>query len=281
MFLERCIMLRCFFVAGLTVALLAVPTHMPYGGSRVNAAPDDKTKPAKADEQLKLPQWWKKGDPLPVEKSNCVRCHLNAGRELTGAVRDFARSVHDVAKLSCFNCHGGDTKNDVAAHEVEHGFIGTKLSAHMAACVGCHTRETLSFKTGKHFWDLSKGVNRQYPVCIDCHGNHDVGNPPAEFSLTNVCTDCHKQFAKDLPQAASVVTENDLLWKALRQVYAKTKDLPNPVPEAFERERERARSLTSRLIHRAGKITPEEAQTCNDRTRKLREQLETWLKNQK
>ena len=31
---------------------------------------------------------------LPIEKTNCVRCHLTAGRELTVPVRDFARSVH-------------------------------------------------------------------------------------------------------------------------------------------------------------------------------------------
>src|SRR5437870_4419025 len=93
---------------------------------------------------LKLPNGWKADDPLPLEKTNCVRCHLTAGRELTTPVRDFARSVHDRAQLSCNDCHGGNTKDDSSAHEAEHGFIGTKLSAHMASCAECHPREAQS-----------------------------------------------------------------------------------------------------------------------------------------
>jgi hypothetical protein len=276
-------MLRTIAVVGLAVCLFLAPKQAFRCLARVAPLPaDDKAKPAAPGEQpLKLPAWWKKGDPLPLEKSNCVRCHLNAGRELTDAVRDFARSVHDLNRLTCYNCHGGDSKNDVSAHEPEHGFIGTKMSAHMTKCVGCHTRETLGFKKGKHYWDMTKGINRGYPACIDCHGNHDIGNPPAAFSLNNVCTDCHKQLDKELPQAAAVVAANDQLWKTLRQVYAKNKDAADPVPEEFRRERERVRSLTSRLIHRAGPITPQEAQEATQRTEKLRDQLDAWLKNQK
>ncbi|HLN33020.1 MAG TPA: cytochrome c3 family protein [Gemmataceae bacterium] len=268
----------------LTLSLAALPMRAgSFQGKAETLRADDANKPAPAvqNQPLKLPGWWKKGDPLPIEKSNCVRCHLTAGRELTLPVRDFARSIHDLAKLTCNKCHGGDTKNDATAHEADHGFIGTKLSAHMAACIGCHTRETLGFKKGKHYWDLSKSINKKYPVCIDCHGNHDVGKPPADFSLTTVCIDCHKEFAKDLPQAAAVVAENDLLWKTLRDVQARNKDAANPIPEQFQRERDRVRSLTSRLIHRAGPITPQETQEVNDRARKLRAELEVWLKKQK
>ena len=64
------------------------------------------------DKPLKLPDWWKAEDPLPFAKTNCVRCHLNAGRELTLPLRDFARSVHDRARMSCNDCHGGNIKDD-------------------------------------------------------------------------------------------------------------------------------------------------------------------------
>jgi hypothetical protein len=242
--------------------------------------PEKKSFP-KEDKPPKLPEWWNAGDPLPIERSNCVRCHLTAGRELTAPLRDFARSAHDFARLSCNDCHGGDTKNDATAHESEHGFIGTKLSAHMAACTGCHERETLGFREGKHYWDLTKSINRKYPACVDCHGNHDIGKPPAEFTMTNVCTDCHKQFAKDMPQAAAVVAENDELWKTLRKVHAKNKDAADPVPDEYRRDRERIRSLASRYIHRAGPITDKEAQTVNDLSRKLRASLDDWLREKK
>jgi hypothetical protein len=243
-----------------------------------SAAPVGSDPPPAGNQPLKLPEWWKAGDALPVVKSNCVRCHLTAGRELTVPVRDYARSAHDLAGLSCNDCHGGDTKNDATAHEAEHGFIGTKLSAHMAACAGCHQRQAESLARGKHFWDLAKGVNRKFPVCVDCHGNHDIGNPPAEFALANVCTDCHKQFPGTFPHDAAVVAENDRLWKVLREVHARNKGTADPVPEPFRREVERLRSQTGRLIHRATPITAQEEQTLNERAKKLADQLTTWLR---
>lgn len=241
---------------------------------------DDKTPPAKA-QPLKLPPGWKPDDPLPMEKSNCVRCHLTAGRELTAPVRDFARSVHDLARMSCNNCHGGNTQEDKTAHEAEHEFIGTKLSAHVAACAGCHTHEAQSFKKSKHYRDLSKGIKREYPVCVDCHGNHDIGKPPAEFALMNVCTDCHKQFAKDQPHAAAVVAENDRLWLALRKVQAKNQKAAEPIPDQFQRELGRARAATARLMHHGRPVTAQEARDVNDKTVRLRAKLEAWLKEQR
>jgi hypothetical protein len=269
-------MRRKISFAAFLVALAATLHHAAILiGQNANKAP---VKPA--DSSLKLPPGWNKDDPLPQKKSNCVRCHLTAGRELTVPVRDFARSVHDRAGLSCNDCHGGDTTSDATAHE-GHGFIGTKLSAHMARCSECHPRQAESFHKGKHFWDLTKSINRKYPVCIDCHGNHDVGKPPTEFSLMNVCTDCHKQFAKDQPQATLVVAQNDKLWAVLRQIVARDKKSPEPVPEKFQRELAGVRSNTARLIHGAHSIAVDEAQKLNDRSRKLAENLDAWLKEQK
>lgn len=244
-------------------------------------APDAKKTPPAKDAPLTAPKGWNPDDPLPVVNSNCARCHLTAGRELTAPVRDFARSAHDRARLSCADCHGGDTENDATAHEGEHGFIGTKMSAHIAACAGCHKSEAKGFAKSKHYWDLSKRINRDYPVCVDCHGNHDIGRPPADFTLTNVCTDCHKQFAKDFPQAAAVVAENDRLWKVLRQVQAKNNTAAEPVPEQFVRDVSRARASTARLMHHTDKVTPEEAKALNERVKKLADGLEAWLKAQK
>src|SRR5208337_2615168 len=125
------IMHRSMAIWVLTLSLAALPMYAgSFQGKAEPRRADDANKPAPAvqNQPLKLPAWWKKGDPLPIEKSNCVRCHLTAGRELTIPVRDFARSIHDLAKLTCNKCHGGDTKNDATAHEAEHGFIGTKLS---------------------------------------------------------------------------------------------------------------------------------------------------------
>src|SRR5262249_52852563 len=153
--------------------------------------------------------------------------------------------------------------------------------AHMTACATCHALEARWFQRGKHYWDLSKRINRDYPVCIDCHGSHDIARPPAEFALTNVCTDCHKQFAKDLSHTAAVVGENDNLWKTLRKVHAKNSKDNEPTPAAFRKELKAVRTATSRLIHGVRPASAEEAAALNQRVRKLRERLETWLKEQK
>ncbi len=260
-------------VAAVVLGLLVVASAEP-------APQGKKVLPAK-DEPLKLPKEWKAEDPLPIVKSNCVRCHLNAGRELTAPLRDFARSSHDLAHLSCNDCHGGDTEHDATAHEHEHGFIGTKMSAHIAACASCHATEAKQFAGSKHYWDLSKRINRDYPVCVDCHGNHDIGRPPADFALTTVCTDCHKKFDKDFPQAAAVVAENDHLWKVLRQVQAKYKTGAESVPEPFARDVARVRTSTAKLMHTATAVTPEEARALNERVEKLCGRLEEWLRTQK
>jgi hypothetical protein len=214
-----------------------------------------------------------------LEKTNCVRCHLTAGRELTVPVRDFARSVHDMARLSCHSCHGGNVKDDATAHEAEHGFIGTKMSAHMTACSECHSGPAESLKKSKHYWDLTKRINRDYPVCIDCHGNHDIGNPPAEFSLTNVCTDCHKEFAKDFAATAAVVSENDRLWQVLRKVRLKNSKQADPIPAQFRKEINECRSSTAKFMHRAARVTDKEAHELNSRVQQLRDDLEKWLKD--
>jgi hypothetical protein len=229
--------------------------------------------------QLKLPQWWKAGDPLPGEKSNCVRCHLNAGRELTVPLRDFARSVHDRAKLSCNDCHGGDTEHDASAHEHDKGFIGTKMSSHIAACSSCHGSEANTVRKSKHYWDLKKSINRDYPLCVDCHGNHDIGKPPANFALTTVCTDCHKNFATRWPALASVTEENDKLWQTLRKVHAKSSAV-NPTPEPFGQTLADVRQETAGFVHGAKPPTAAQAESLNRRVAKLREDLDAWLKKQ-
>jgi len=230
-----------------------------------------------ADAQVKLPKWWKAGDPIPIVKSNCVRCHLTAGRELTAPAQDFARSVHDLQGMTCSDCHGGNREKDSEAHEPEFGFIGNKLSAHMAGCAECHSEQAEQVKSGPHYWDFSKKINLAYPVCIDCHGHHDIEKPPPEFALKTVCSECHLRFEQQMPAVASVVIENDRLWAVLRKVQEKNLRNEHPVPERFHHDLARARHLTASLIHPAGKISPKEAAQLNEEVTEIRAALETYL----
>jgi hypothetical protein len=235
---------------------------------------------ADAEAPVKLPRWWKAGDPVPIVKSNCVRCHLTAGRELTAPVQDFARSVHDLNDMTCSDCHGGNREKDSDAHDAEAGFIGTKLSAHMANCAHCHSDQAAQVKAGPHYWDFSKRINLDYPVCSDCHGHHDVAKPPVEFALKTVCTECHLNFEKRMPALASVVAENDRLWAVLRKVQDKNVHREQPVPPQFQQAIDDARHITAQLIHPAQKTSPEQAKQLNARVSKIRGELESWLSQQ-
>jgi hypothetical protein len=230
-----------------------------------------------ANAHVRLPRWWKASDPVPAIKSNCVRCHLTAGRELTAPVQDFARSVHDLHGMTCSDCHGGNRDNDDSAHEPESGFIGTKLSAHMAGCADCHSEQAEAVKSGPHYWDFSKQVNLKYPVCSDCHGHHDVEKPPAEFSLKTVCRECHLNFEHDMPAVAEVVIENDRLWGVIRKVQERNLKSEKPVPEQFHHDLEASRHLTATLIHPARKISEQQAAELNSQVKTVRGRLEQWL----
>ncbi|HEX3724804.1 MAG TPA: cytochrome c3 family protein [Pirellulales bacterium] len=253
------------------------------------AAADDAKPPVKVGrketgepivKQLVKPKNWPAGHPLPLVGSNCAACHLTAGRELTAAVINFTRSVHDLQEMTCYDCHGGNTRDDVAAHEEKFGFIGTKKSAHIATCSGCHTEAAEALAAGPHQWDFSKKINTEYPMCFDCHGNHDIGNPPADFKLAAMCADCHDKPAKEFPQLASVVAENDRLWEVLRKVHKQNLSRPeNPVPEKFRPAVDKLRGETMQLVHRSQEISPQRAAEINRQAEALRTDLEKWLQS--
>ena len=239
--------IRVFIYSGLTLLFGAVGSMLLLTSPRSAVLADEA--PAKESQ------------PVPVEQTNCVRCHLTAGRELTEAVHTFAHSVHDkVAEISCHDCHGGNLKDDAKAHTSE-GFIGTKLSAHLAKCQSCHEDQYKTLSSGPHFWDQQKKLNIRYPLCVDCHGNHDVGNPPAEFSLTLVCNECHRTFKQKEPLYAAITDAQDQMWGAIIEWQKKHPDSKTRVPAPLEDSLGEIRTASSDLIHGSGKLTEDEAKS--------------------
>lgn len=211
--------------------------------------------------------------PEPIVKTNCVRCHLKAGRDLTEAVHTFAQSRHDFEELSCNDCHGGNTEVDADAHSRKFGFLGTKMSAHLGKCRECHEEPASVLAKGPHFWDHDQRLNPEFPLCVDCHGNHDVGNPPAEFSLTLVCQDCHEDYRQKFPAYAAVTDENDALWTDLRAYRAKHPGGPAAMPEDLAEALAEVRSATSTVIHGAHALDAKAAETLHRKVASLRKKL--------
>ncbi|MBI3840062.1 MAG: cytochrome c3 family protein [Planctomycetia bacterium] len=275
--------LRFLPVVSATIVLscfLLMTSYMSAGEAKVPAKAKPQVEPVR--KKLVAPKNWPDGHPLPIVGSNCAACHLTAGRELTAAVTNFVRSVHDINEMTCYDCHGGNSRDDVKAHEGEFGFIGTKKSAHIQGCSECHSEEAELLASGPHHWDFTTRINTEYPLCFDCHGNHDIGNPPADFKLAAMCGDCHDKPQKDFPNIAAVVNENDKLWGTLRKVHKKNiANTENPVPPRFRKDVDSLRTDTMQIIHSAMEISSATASSLNGRAEKLRLGLENWLQSTK
>lgn len=207
--------------------------------------------PQKRDPQtgLALPPFWPEGHPVPKVQSNCVKCHLTAGRELSAAVLNFAHSVHDLNELSCADCHGGNTEDDARAHEEEFGFIGTKLSAHWAKCQECHAEQAALIADSPHAWDFSKRINIDYPMCIDCHGNHDIGDPNGGYQMKDACLNCHEAIDDEMPRYATVIEGFDQLWTTMSKVRQARLKSDEPVPPELAEEIAGVRASTMAIVH--------------------------------
>jgi len=269
--LLACLALLCGCLLGATLLVAADKPKNAEAAKRPEGTP--------AVKKLVRPKAWPAEQPLPTVGSNCASCHLTAGRELTAAVVNFVRSAHDLQEMTCYDCHGGNSVDDVKAHTEEFEFIGTKKSAHIATCSACHDEAAEVLSTGPHHWDFGQRINTEYPMCVDCHGNHDIGNPPADFKLSAMCADCHDSPDKEFPQLASVVTQNDKLWDTLRQVRKRRIQEQQPIPEKFQAEVAKLRAETMQLVHASKEIPAEKAAAFNKRVESLRLALDGWLQS--
>ena len=146
----------------------------------------------------------------PVSRANeptiCLNCHLGnkAVMNLTGVSATFLESIKysvhlialskgNVKAATCSDCHGahdmlpaGDPKSNVFRNNIP-GTCGKG---------GCHENVAIKYFAGIHGKALQEG-NKDAPVCIDCHGDHQIlsaSNPGSTISSANVaqvCSNCH------------------------------------------------------------------------------------------
>lgn len=156
--------------------------------------------------EFTLPENWPPGHPLPLIRTNCIRCHVDKGGALTQSVIDFARSSHDTEIHSCDTCHGGNIRSDEHAHEGD--FISGRLSALMDRCTNCHFRERDYLVRGAHWSDK---IRWDYPICSTCHDNHAVGT--GRLRLETACNVCHGMRAR----AVTGEGESQIVWESVRR----------------------------------------------------------------
>ncbi len=234
----------------------------PPAGSRPPKMPIQRKPPADRVEgqpvakKLVKPPNWPADHPLPLVGSNCAACHLTAGRELTAAVVNFVRSVHDLQEMTCYDCHGGNAVDDVKAHYEDFGFIGTKKSAHIATCSECHSEAAEALAAGPHHWDFSERINTEYPMCFDCHGNHDIGNAAGRLQAPGLVLRLPRNGRQGFPQSAlcrrSKMTSSGRPWaRFAASASASREPMPGRVPR---RRRRTAQRNNAARAHLAGNL---------------------------
>jgi hypothetical protein len=140
--------------------------------------------------------------PTPaIDNDTCLACHTDAG--LSVKTRDgaslslqvpadaLAHSVH--AKAACVDCHTGEAEIPHAARP----FASRRdvTLALDAQCRRCHFSNYTKTLDSVHQQSVARG-DRMAPVCVDCHGSHDIRKPSAPRTLTSqTCAKCHEGVA--------------------------------------------------------------------------------------
>ena len=139
--------------------------------------------------------------PATVDDETCLACHREEGLSLQTAdgatvslrvdAASTSTSVH--AKLACADCH--TAMSEVPHPERTFGSARDLKLALDAQCRRCHFENYTKTLDSVHQQAVARG-DRMAPVCVDCHGSHDVKRaavPRAAVSRT--CAVCHEGIA--------------------------------------------------------------------------------------
>lgn len=158
--------------------------------------------------------------PLPEAVASCLGCHED--KNLTLTLKDgstmslfvdqaqLSQSVH-ASKLICTDCH--------AKYDQEHP-SGATFDSQRAytvrsyeVCKKCHF-DTYTRTLESVHYDLLKAGFDGAPICVDCHGAHNIGNPHQKRAMmSRSCAACHTDtytaYAKSVHGRALVEDNNE------------------------------------------------------------------------
>jgi predicted CXXCH cytochrome family protein len=141
--------------------------------------------------------------PAPANKAEqtetCLACHGDRALEVklpSGETRSlhvdldtFTKSIHG-DKLTCVDCHSDitDVPHDARPFQTKREFS----LAYYENCKRCHFANYTKTLDSVHFAAVARG-DRMAPLCVDCHGAHDVALPDKPRSrISTTCARCHE-----------------------------------------------------------------------------------------
>lgn len=145
--------------------------------------------------------------PLP-DNDFCLSCHSNKEPELvlpSGEKRSlfvdaetFARSVHG-GKLRCTDCHSDISTYPHPARSFKN--LREFALAYHETCKNCHFDNYTKTLDSVHYALLAKG-NLKAPLCVDCHGAHNISRPGVPKSrISATCSRCHQAIYDQYKQS--------------------------------------------------------------------------------
>jgi len=156
---------------------------------------------------------------IPEAVANCLGCHedknltldLKDGGKMSLYVdpADLAKSVHG-SQLICTDCH--------AKYDQDHPSGETFASARAytvssyEVCKKCHF-DTYTRTLESVHYELLKSGFEGAPICVDCHGAHNIPNPHAKRAMmSRSCAACHtntyEAYAKSVHGRVLVEDDN-------------------------------------------------------------------------
>jgi len=136
-----------------------------------------------------------------VDDDTCLTCHSDsslslktrdgAGVSLHVPEGALAASVH--ARIRCAECHM--TTADVPHPERSFASRRDLTLALDTQCRRCHFANYTKTLDSGHQQAVSRG-DRTAPVCVDCHGAHDIRKPSTPRAvISQTCAKCHEGIA--------------------------------------------------------------------------------------
>ncbi len=123
--------------------------------------------------------------------------HGLAGLECLACHADQRAYPHQNSQISCSDCHVGDPSEGAArmvALQVDLPYPNRRALTLEAneTCRLCHDDKFEEAKDSAHARVLAGG-NPDAPVCVDCHGSHDITPPDQPRSrISSTCATCHR-----------------------------------------------------------------------------------------
>lgn len=142
------------------------------------------------------------------EVESCLTCHSNRQLELVLSsgekrslfldARVFAGSIHG-DKLRCTDCHRDIDGYPHPARKFR--TLRDFTLAYYESCKSCHFDNYTKTLDSVHYLTLSQGDLRA-PLCVDCHGAHDVTSPAVPRSrISMTCARCHNEVYQRYAQS--------------------------------------------------------------------------------